>query len=215
MKYLNATSFQRFFAFLIDSILISIVGGIILALIPAYNNSREIVMEFYKSFTAGAIEDDLEVLIQILKHACIVSGLNILIQIPLYLLYLVVLPYYWEKQTLGRWAMHLKVLSKDESKAKLSSLILREMVGGLLLLNILSSSIVIPILFWYFSATTGRSLADMIGGTRLVNTRYVNEVFSEDPSYENRDFVDATFKEVKEETPAEEVKEEDTDYKVF
>ncbi|MDE7384410.1 MAG: RDD family protein [Anaeroplasmataceae bacterium] len=215
MKYLNARSSQRFIAYLIDYILISLLVSFVLSLIPVYNQSADAVMNYYKAFLEGTMSDDLSELANVLKHAGIVLGLKLLLEIPVYALYLVVLPYFWEKQTLGRWAMHLRVISKNESKAKLTNLLLREMVGGLVLLNLLSSSIVIPILFWYFSSTTGRSLADMIGGTRLIDDRYINQDFlDEEPIFEEKDYVDASFTEIKEE-PKEEPAEEDTEYKVF
>lgn len=216
MKYLNARSSQRFLAFLIDYFLIGLIVSLIISFIPAYKESSEVIMNYYKSFMEGTISDNLDELMQILKHAGIVLGLRLLLEIPLYILYLVILPYFWDKQTIGRWAMHLKVIAKDESKAKPSNLLLRELVGGLVLLNLLSSSIVIPVLFWYFSSTTGRSLADMIGGTRLIDDRFINQDFFQDEQSvsEERDFVDASFKEVEEEAP-EEPNEEDTEYKVF
>ncbi|MDE6407019.1 MAG: RDD family protein [Anaeroplasmataceae bacterium] len=212
MKYLNARSSQRFIAFLIDYFLISLFVSFILSLIPLYNQSADTVLEYYKSFLEGTVTDDFNELTNILKHAGIVLGLKLLLEIPVYILYLVVLPYFWDKQTLGRWAMHLRVVAKNEGKAKLSNLLLRELVGGLLLLNVFSSSIVIPVLFWYFSSATGRSLADMIGGTRLIDDRFINQDFLEDE--EEKDYVDASFTEIKEE-PKEEPAEEDTEYKVF
>ncbi|MDE5855833.1 MAG: RDD family protein, partial [Anaeroplasmataceae bacterium] len=118
MKYLNARSSQRFIVFLIDYFLISLVVGFILRFIPAYNESTEIVLDFYKSFTEGIMTDSIDEMTNVLKHAGIVLGLKLLLEIPFYILYLVILPYFWDKQTLGRWAMHLKVISKDESKAK-------------------------------------------------------------------------------------------------
>ncbi|MDE6656577.1 MAG: RDD family protein, partial [Anaeroplasmataceae bacterium] len=180
----------------------------------AYTHAMEAVMNFYKSYLSGNISTDFEELRNVMKSAGTMLGIKILFDLPIYTLYLVVLPYFWEKQTLGRCIMHLKVISKDESKAKPVNLILRELVGGLLLLNLLSSSIIIPILYWYFSASTGRSLADMIGGTRLIDDRYINQdyLYKEEDSYEDREYVDASFTEVSEK---EEPADEDTDYKVF
>lgn len=216
MKYLNARSSQRFLAFLIDYFLISVVVSFIISFIPTYKESSEIIMDYYKAFNEGSITD-IEELTLVLKHASIILGIRFSLEVPIYLLYLVVLPYFWSRQTLGRALMHIKVLAKDETKAKLSNLLLREMIGGLVLLNFLSFSIVIPILFWYFSSATGRSLADMIGGTRLIDDRFINQDFSHEgqTTYGERDFVDATFKDVEEDDSKEEPKDEDTDYKVF
>ncbi|MCM1130387.1 MAG: RDD family protein [Roseburia sp.] len=214
MKYLNARSSQRFIAFLIDSLLISIVVGFILGFIPAYNESTKVIIDFYKLYMEGEFNDAMYQASNVLKHAGIILGLQLLMDIPIYILYLVVLPYFWNKQTLGRWAMHLKVVSKNENKATPLNLILRELVGGMLLLRLLSSSIIIPILYWYFSATTGRSLADMIGGTRLVDTLYINEEYADENQSKEREYVDASFTEVPNE-PKEDPAEEDSEYKVF
>lgn len=214
MKYLNARSSQRFIAFLIDYLLISIVVSFFISLIPAYNKSTEIIMNFYKHYIEGDFTAVIDQARNVMKHIGIALGIQLLFDIPIYTLYLVVLPYFWNKQTLGRWAMHVKVVSKDENKATPVNLILRELVGGLLLLKFLSSSIIIPILYWYFSATTGRSLADMIGGTRLVDTRFVNEDYMDDDQPAEREYVDASFTEVPNE-PKEEPAEEDSEYKVF
>ena len=214
MKYLNARSSQRFIAFLIDYILITIVVSFFVSFIPAYNKSAAVIRDFYQLYMDGDITGVINQAQNVMKHAGIALGIQLLFDIPIYTLYLVVLPYFWSKQTLGRWAMHLKVVSKDENKATPVNLILRELVGGLLLLKLLSSSVVIPILYWYFSATTGRSLADMIGGTRLIDTRYVNEDFMDEDQPSEREYVDASFTEIPDE-PKEEPAEDDSEYKVF
>ena len=212
MKYINARTTQRFIAYLVDFILIQLVTSFILSLIPAYGDNMTLILDFYRDMMQGNITEDLEVLNAVMKGAAKVLGIMMLIQIPIYVLYLVVLPYFWQKQTLGRWMMHVKVVSLTEEKVKIPNLLLRELVGGYLFLNILSGFLVFPLLYWYFSATTGRSLSDMVGKTRLVDslvTRSFEEESAEKP-FQN-DYIDA----VVEEAPAKESKDEDTEYKVF
>ncbi|MDE7100791.1 MAG: hypothetical protein K2O05_02950, partial [Anaeroplasmataceae bacterium] len=69
----------------------------------------------------------------------------------------------------------------------------------------------IIIITWVFSSTRGRSVADFIGSTRLINTRIVKPE-PENPIYEKqeRDYIDATFKDVYEEQDSK-----DDQYKVF
>ena len=68
------------------------------------------------------------------------------------------------------------------------------------------------LLYWYFSSTTGRSLADMIGGTRLIDTQ--SKLSVEKQEENTREYVDAYFKEVSTENP-ESATEEETEYKVI
>ncbi len=213
MKYINARTTQRFLAYLVDFMLIQILVSLILSLIPAYDVHMTALLDFYKDAMQGAIPEDLEVLTEVMKSAIKVLGIMMLIQIPIYVLYLVVLPYFWEKQTLGRWMMHVKVVTIHEEKAQLTHLLLREMVGGYIFLNLLSGFLVFPLLYWYFSATSGRSLSDMMAKTRLVDSVYFSseKEVHEEPQ---RDYMDAVVEEA-EETPYEGTSEDDSEYKVF
>ena len=235
MKYMNARSSQRFLAYLVDVTLISMVVNIIVSWIPAYSHNINIVAEYYQAMLEGnIINEDISELTQIFQCIFKALGILMLVEVPIYVLYMVVLPYFWEKQTIGRLIMHLKVVSKTEEKAKISNLLLRELIGGFLLLRLLSVSVFIPIIYWYLSTTTGRTLADMIGGTRLVDTRFINAEFipkEESDLHENKDYIDATFKDVsyeddysfKEEEPTfknpddkeDSSQEEETEYRVF
>lgn len=217
MKYLNARAMQRFLAYLVDVTLISMVVSFIVNFIPAYTNNLNLVAEYYAALLEGnIINPDYNELFTILKCALAAMGIMLAIEIPFYILYLVVLPYFWEKQTLGRWLMHVKVISKTEEKAKISNLILRELVGGFVVLRIFSASVFLPFIYWYLSVSTGRTLSDMIGGTRLVDTRFIRSDFlhPEDEFKEEKDYVDATFRDVTEEKNDSSA-EEDTEYKVF
>lgn len=213
MEYMNARSSQRFLTFLIDFLLIQFVVAFIVSFIPAYGESMDFVMEFYKSFLQGDMVEDIEVLAEVLKKLFMVLGIIVSVQVPIYFLYLVILPHFWKKQTIGRLATHVRVVSKDGKEAKLYQLILRELIGGMLLLNLLSGFFVIPLLFWYFSSTLGRSLADLIGGTRLVDTQSM--LFDDGQGKgEEREYLDAEFYEQSSDD-SEPSSEEETEYKVF
>lgn len=213
MDYMNARSSQRFLTFIIDFFLIQFVVAFIVSFIPAYGTGMDYVMEFYKAILQGEMIDDMEILSEVLKNLFMILGIIIAVQIPVYCLYLVVLPHFWKKQTIGRMATHVRVIAKDGTEAKVYQLLLRELIGGLLLLNLLSGFFVIPLLYWYFSVTTGRSLADMIGGTRLIDTQSFS--LEEEPDKETRDYVDAEFQEAPIEEEPEPSSEDDSEYKVF
>ncbi|MDE7106262.1 MAG: RDD family protein [Anaeroplasmataceae bacterium] len=220
MTYINARSTQRFFAYFIDALLLGVIVSFLVRLIPAYNNSMRIFQEYYKLYLEeGNIIPDAEELSYIFKHLVKAYGIMMLFEIPICILYFIVLPYFWEKQTLGRLLLHVKVVSMDGNKPKLKSLILREFVGGILILRILSTSIILPIIYWYMSATIGRTLSDLIGGTRLVEDKMIYTDHPEEPESfkDDKDYVDAVFRDVQEEPTGEpkDSKEEDTEYKVF
>lgn len=212
MEYMNARSSQRFLTYIIDFFLIQIVVSFIVSFIPAYVDGMEYILEFYRSILQGELTENIEILTRVMKKAIKLLGIILSVQFPVYILYLVVLPHFWKNQTLGRMATHVRVISKDGKKAKVPQLMLRELVGGLLLLNLCSGFFIIPLLYWYFSSTTGRSLADMIGGTRLIDTQ--SKLSVEKQEENTREYVDAYFKEVSTENPESAI-EEETEYKVI
>ncbi|MBD5390812.1 RDD family protein [bacterium] len=216
MKYMNARSGQRFLAYLVDVTLIGMVVNIIVSFIPAYTQNINLAAEYYEALLEGnIITPDYQMLASILKGAVIALGIMLAIEIPFHILYFIVLPYFWEKQTIGRLLMHVKVVTKSEEKPKISHLILREFVGGFIILRIFSVSVILPLVYWYLCSSTGRSLSDTIGGTRLVDTRFINVDFLHKEKEEmEKDYVDATFKDVTEENQNSS-EEDEIDYKVF
>ena len=235
MKYMNVRSSQRFLAFAVDMALINMVVRLIVQFIPIYAKNAAIVSEYYTAMNEGnLINYNVEEFMQILQYMLIGLGIMLLVEIPLFILYFVILPYFWEKQTIGRFLMHIKVVSKTEEKAKFSNLFLREMIGGYLILQVLSVSCVVPLIYWYLSTTTGRTLSDMIGGTRLIDTRFINVEFlhKDEGKPEDKDeYIDAFFTDVPEneenslkkedkvdypfDEPNDSSKDEETEYRVF
>lgn len=217
MKYMNAGAMQRFLAYLVDFTLISIFVNFIVNFIPTYTQNVNFASEYYAALLKGdVIGTDVQELTTFFKSLLISLAIMLAIEIPFHILYLVVLPYFWEKQTLGRWLMHVKVVTKTEEKVKISNLLLRELVGGFVILRLFSASFILPVIYLYLCLTTGRTLSDMIGGTRLIDTRFINAEFlhEENEPEEEKDYVDATFRDVTDESK-DNPTEDDTDYKVF
>ena len=216
MRHDNATNFQRFMAFFIDFMLLSIVSGLILSFIPVYQKNYTIVLNYFQQIMEGTFVEDLATLKNILFSALKMLGIKISFELPIFFLYLVVLPYFWKPQTLGRAAKRLRVISQNEEKAGIGKLALRELIGGYLLLNVLGGSFVFIFLTWYFSMTTGRSLADMIGGTRLIEERRASlDDLSEDEGSISKDYVEATFKDVTESEETSSDANSESEYDVF
>lgn len=203
MIYMDVKSSQRFIAYFIDILIISIISSIILKLIPFYNQCSAILTDYYNDILFSnnvVLESEL---IALMKYYLVITGIQYAVLLPLYILYFVVLPLFWDKQTIGRMVMHINVVNMAEEKPSVGSLLLREIVGGFIILRLLSGSIIILVLYWYFSSTRGRTISDMIAKTRLVDTRFINP----DADKEKSDFIDAEYQEANDNN--------DTEYKVF
>lgn len=204
MKNVYATCSQRFLAYLLDSIIMGIVSSIILCNLPVYKENMDIINHSLEMSVTGTM--DLNILLgEIMQSFYTIFGYALLIEGVLMAFYMVILPYFWKYQTLGRLATHTKVIRNDGSKVNFGNLLLREYIGGFLLLQLVGSFI-IPLVTWYLSATSGRSLGDMIGGTSLIDTKYHDSDYEQKSNHDSNDYIDASFKEQKD--PQEE-------YKVF
>lgn len=220
MQINDARCGKRFLTYLIDMFIVGSLSQLILVLFPVYRNLSKDSQSLYTEFTNHLLETgliDSTIYSEMLQNLMKIQGLTILVMVPVIFLYLVVLPMFWKPQTIGRLATGVRVMTIEEQAPSWKHLCLRELVGVVVFYQLLSSSIIIIIITWVFSATRGRSLADFIGGTRLVNMRItVNEDL---PRHEERDYVDATFKEVEKDFSKEEEQENsssnDNEYKVF
>ena len=127
------------------------------------------------------------------------------------------MPYFWEKQTLGRLISNTKVIRhKGDIKCNMSNLVLREIVGTFLMYVIFGTIGVIITLVLIL--TSKRSLVDYIGKTDFVmfnpvmvdengnatfvnnNNNYSNDntVYNNNPKYD--DSIDAKVDEPKKES---------------
>ena len=212
MKYHNAMSYQRFLAFIIDAIIVNIVASTILKFIPAYSQHSEVVVNGYTELM-NMVDVNIDQLINLLKSAFIIIGLHVVVFVPLMLIYQVIVPMFWEKQTVGRMVAGVRVMKLNSSeKPGLGSLLVRELVGGYIFNTLLSSTFVLPLLNYMFSRNRGRSLADMISKTRLIDYKLAQMMGLEEEIIEenNNDFINAQYKEVHQED-----EEVETDYQVF
>lgn len=213
MKYHNAMSYQRFLAFIIDFFIINLVATFILNLIPLYVFHSEQLMDMYSGMTEMIMNNDIESLIELLKSACILLLLQTVVFVPIIFVYQIILPMFWKPQTLGRLVAGVRVmrLNSDE-KAGIGSLMVRELVGGYIFNVMFVQSFVIPILNYVFSRNRGRSLADMISKTRLVDYKLAKMMGVDEMVEEQPEFINADYKEVNKEENKDDY---DTDYTVF
>ncbi|MCR5113696.1 MAG: RDD family protein [Acholeplasmatales bacterium] len=181
--YNRATSGQRFLAFLIDLLVVGAVVGSISLLIlfltgfdfVAFSQAQDEYLtdyllyiqtnssEYYDSFQKA-----LQEYYSYSVHLYLVIDLVALV---LFIPYFVILPHYWSKQTVGRMAMKIKVIShKGKVKATVKQLIIREIVGTwfIYLGSYFLFSGFIIVVSGVFAAIGGRSVVDIISGTDLV-----------------------------------------------
>lgn len=232
----NATKSQRFFIYLIDIILVSLVINFCVRIFcelvhfdtSNMNALLEAIVNEYQKYLQEILNGgtgDTTMMVsyfgEYLKYYFVNLGFRALFAVIVSFLYFVVLPLFWKKQTLGRLIFKARVVKKDGTEAGIGNLLLREIVGTALLYLLLGGvSIVISTLILVVGSS--RSLADYIGKTRLISvaeeTASVNDGFprQDTDSFSRKaddEYIDAKFREVSDEK-TDEGKSEDT-YKIF
>ena len=233
MKSLRATKTQRFFAYLIDFILLSLVTSAITSIIYMAckydvdtKNSvlQDIEKEVINYINYVSVDESydftyLKSLIgEYFRYYSFEFGIEASIALVYCALYFVVLPKYWKNQTIGRLAMKVKVVDKDGNDPSWKNLILREIVGTFLLYIILNTFSLYTIMLASLLLTIygGRSLVDYVGGTMLVSSIY----FKEETPFENNNnssdtIIDAEFKDVDSTNSSSNQYDDSDDYKTF
>lgn len=234
----KATKSQRFFTYLIDIIIVSIIINFcvrIFCKLVHFDTSNmnalleSIINEYQKylqDIVNGGTGDTtmmVNYLTEYLKYYFVNLGFKALFSVIVVLLYLVVLPLFWKKQTIGRCIFKSKVVKKDGTAAGIKELLLREIIGTAIL-YILFGGVSIFIATLILVIGSSRSLADYIGRTSLISLTE-GEVSSNDDSLSFKDdeasfspeaddeYIDAKFREVPDKE-TDETESEDT-YKIF
>jgi len=119
--------------------------------------------------------------------------------IVIYILYFAILPYFWDKQTVGRLILKVKVVREiDDEKPTLMNFLVRDVVGSCLLSVINVCCGLHFILNIVFVLSRNQTLGDMISGTRLVSTNSNEVVGDNENNPQENNFI-----------PREKVKDED------
>lgn len=215
MRSLRATKSQRFFAYLIDFIILSLVTTIFTTIIyklchyddnaktQIVNAIAQEIMNYLNYSSVGESYDFtylFSLIKEYLKYYFFEFGIEAAIAFVYCALYFVVLPKYWGSQTVGRLAMKIKVVGKNDEALTWRNLILREIVGTFLLYIILNpitgSSIMIATLI--LTIYSQKSLVDYVGGTQLVSTIYKKEepYFEDKRANDSDNVIDAEYKDI-------------------
>lgn len=197
-----ANNSQRFFAYFIDFTIISFVVSMITSTVFAIMNFdvtmkeqiiKKVVEEIYVVVETGYIDNFMYYNIELLKYLMVELVVLIGCAALVFVGYLVILPHYWDKQTVGRMLSKTKVLMLDDKKLTIKAIILREFVGSFLLYYCLGT---IPLLISVLMLNKEqRSLVDRISGTKLI---YDVEVVQQYNQESKNDYIDAKFVDAEE-----------------
>lgn len=97
------------------------------------------------------------------------SFISLGVNFVVFLLYTVVLPLVWKKQTLGRFLLHIKLVTEDGENPKFGTLFLREFVGNGIV-NIFIVCCCLPLFInLILVLTKGKAIADYIANTKFID----------------------------------------------
>lgn len=199
MKYIQATKLQRFLVYLIDiaiiNLLVTLCAQGFSKLIHFDVSVGDAFLEaFLKALEGTEPSIRWDYLWEYLKYVLIENGIQLMFTLIFILIYLVILPMVWSSQTLGRVIMKTRVVNKDGTKVTKGKIVLREVVGTFLLYMLVGSPALLASLILIL--TGGRSLVDYVGKTSLVSL--IDNGNEPVEAKEENEYVDAKFKEVKE-----------------
>lgn len=228
MQNVKARDTQRFIAYFIDIMIISLLTSLFAGLIStALKFDSSIADKLYSdlidkiilyltdsSATSASIG---KVFTEYMKYSGISMLISACVSLCLVAIYLVIIPMFWEKQTLGRWVMKVRVVDRDSDSVSKKRIFVREIFGTWLMYLVLPSSVIIASVI--LSCCTGRSLVDYIAKTDLINISELGEIVTpssdskEEPKYD--DYIDAKFKEYPSEDTSSKSADESDRYRVF
>lgn len=188
---------KRFFAYLIDIVIVFVLSTLITGFIPA-SQKATVISENIVDLTNRVSEKEIskekynhelqELNYQLTKETVIISLINIVV----YLLYFVVYPVYNNGQTIGKKAQGLKIVNKNSQVASMNNLLVRTLILHGIAINIISLILILTItkssfmlinstlsylnylflvisLFAVILTKSGRGLHDVLSNTKVIN----------------------------------------------
>ena len=203
-----ASKFQRAITYIIDffimSTVVTLLSQLIFLILPIDMSMMdfhyEMILKEFDNITNAILDEstyDYGAMLNHFGEYLKYAGISMLVNGLLYLImvvgYLIILPIFWDKQTIGRLVTKVKVVSVDGNNPSTKQIILRELVGSWLLYLVIGGPLV------FISAgialAKGRSIIDYIAKTNLVSLlEEVKPVETNDNN--NDDYVEASFKDV-------------------
>lgn len=173
---------QRFLAFLVDSIILSVfaigISSLIFMIIgfnySAYQAARSEFATNYLMYISygGNYQQSYELALnEYYKYSLVFYSIVDSLYLVGIIGYLVILPKYWEKQTVGRMLLKIKVIGRTgDVKTGTRRTIIREIVGTWLIYIVFYSFVsgFIIVISAIMILLSGRGIADRISGTDVV-----------------------------------------------
>ena len=186
--YNKATTGQKFLAFIVDGIIISTfaigLSALIFLLIgfnySAYMAARNEMLTNYLLYAAygGNYEQSLSLALnEYNKFSLVFYPILDSMYLVVIIVYLVIIPQFWEKQTVGRMLLKIKVIGRiGDVKAGYKRTIIREVAGTWLFYVVSYSfiSAIVIIISGIIILISGRGIPDRISGTDMVQDLPLN-----------------------------------------
>lgn len=182
-RYKNAKIGKRFLAHIIDYGIFSIIAFIIYNSFIAKAFSTTI-SEISRIQTEAAQNTTINLNDTILQYQNVegyttfasVVNLFILGFIVVLLLYFVLLPKFWDKQTVGRAALNIKLVSKFDEEVTYSNLLMRQIVGRFIFVFAsMCCFIGLIIEFVLMLRKNPITIEDLVGGTKMVDLSLIKK----------------------------------------
>jgi len=189
---------QRLLAYFVDIIIVVTISTLISypftsnKSVEKLNEQSTEIMEKYTKQEIDAqtyINQSMDNSYQIYRE----TGLSTVITIVIYVLYFIVFQTYMKGQTIGKRFMKIKIVKNDNSELTMNDMILRNLINNFILADILRAilvlisknayfygsmiveviqySILIASIFMIIIRKDGRSVADFIAGTKVINLK--------------------------------------------
>ena len=182
MTYLYATKGKRFLTYIIDFWILGIVASFIgqwIEFLAGYDSSikdtyYQLILEEYNNALMGngSTQNIYYYFEQWFYHYLVDQLFSSGAFLVLNIIFLVIVPIFWNGETIGRRATHLYLVNKLGKKATAKNYILREIVGTFIFYAIFG--VIGFIISFFMILASNRSLVDKISGTYLViNPNYV------------------------------------------
>ena len=227
--YLGVSPFRRFAAFIIDLGLIVLVASLILIGILRlinfdtvyFNDLQNNLANYYVDYIIGRSDyilsqEAMNEMVEYAKLYVLREGIRLGLIFILHFLYLVILPYFFKYQTIGRLIAKSRVIynKKPDGKVPFGMLVVREMIGTFIFYSLIS---IVGFVSMILACVTGKSLVDRISNTSMVldvkipiTEEFRQSFFSnKEEDFKNNEFIDADVTEVNEEPVKDEEKNDD------
>lgn len=204
MNNKKPTTFRRILAFMLDFLLVSMLSGVIAVFVTNeidYDETYGRIYNVTKAYSEKELTIDeynnevMDINYDINQKTVSVTIVTVAVSI----LYYIVFAYACDGQTLGKKIVKIKVVSKSNEKASISSLMIRSMLIDMILVNALnvililtlskenyisiydivnyaSSFILLGSAIFMMYRDDGKGIHDLVAGTVVVNCNKTNDV---------------------------------------